>query len=277
MTAVNGVSSLLLALLGWFLWRNVGVELAIGVAVAGYTAAAGWRILIAPDAGSEDDDAPTATDMHPDPLLGLGRHEQFGALSAARAASSPAVRRAEAYWLLVAGAILFATHLGRMQSADTWLGLISPFVATAGDIVMAALIGVLLLLPLRLCWRRLTRPLERKAWQLRLAGHDKNMNALPRRLLRLWTDTRFAFAASIHDARHRCYRPASWRCVLGLPVAVLFVAINPIWGFTWYFNTESWASAVYQKMTELRVDPWRAAMVDAVTAAYGDPTTPCFA
>jgi len=49
----------------------------------------------------------------------------------------------------------------------------------------------------------------------------------------------------------------------------LFVAINPIWGFSWYFNTESWASAFYQKVTALRVDKWRASMVDAVTGAYG--------
>ena len=41
---------------------------------------------------------------------------------------------------------------------------------------------------------------------------------------------------------------------LGLPVTAFFVAINPIWGFSWYFNTESWASGVYQKLTELRVD-----------------------
>src|SRR5262245_47877034 len=39
--AVNGMSSLLLALLGWVLWRSVSLELAIGVVVAGYTAAAG--------------------------------------------------------------------------------------------------------------------------------------------------------------------------------------------------------------------------------------------
>ena len=42
------------------------------------------------------------------------------------AASAPAVRQVEGYWLLVAGIVLFATHLGRMQSSDTWLGLISP-------------------------------------------------------------------------------------------------------------------------------------------------------
>jgi hypothetical protein len=26
---------------------------------------------------------------------------------------------------------------------------------------------------------------------------------------------------------------------LGLPVTAFFVAFNPIWGFSWYFNTES--------------------------------------
>jgi hypothetical protein len=56
---------------------------------------------------------------------------------------------------------------------------------------------------------------------------------------------------------------------LGLPLTAFFVAFNPIWGFTWYFNTESWATGIYQKMTELRVDPWRISMTDAVTRVYG--------
>jgi hypothetical protein len=47
---------------------------------------------------------------------------------------------------------------------------------------------------------------------------------------------------------------------LGLPVTAFFVAFNPVWGFTWYFNTESWATGIYQKMT----------MIDAVKRAYGD-------
>ena len=79
------------------------------------------------------------------------------------------------------------------------------------------------------------------------------MDALPRRIIRLWTDTRFSFAASVRNARTSLTSAAELALRLGLPIAVLFVAINPIWGFTWYFNTESWASGVYQKMTELRV------------------------
>jgi uncharacterized membrane protein HdeD (DUF308 family) len=272
--AVNGTSSLLLALIGWFLWKNVSVEWAIGVAVAGYTAAAGWRMLVSPRAESEQ--ARTVANVHPDPLLGLGEHELFGATDALRAASAPAVRQAEGCWFIIAGIVLFATHLGRMQSSDTWLGLISPFVATAGDIFMALLIGALLVLPVRLCWRRLARPLERKAWQLRFSGLDERMDALPRRLIRLWTDARFSFAASVRDARTSLQSAGELALRLGLPIAVLFVAVNPIWGFTWYFNTESWASAVYQKMTELRVDTWRASMVDAVTSAYGGPNDALF-
>ena len=100
-----------------------------------------------------------------------------------RSSSVAVVATVEAHWLLVLGVVLFAIHLGRMQSTDTWLGLVSPFVATAGDALMAIALGAFLVLPLRLCWRRLTRPVERKAWWLRLSGQDANMDALPRRLI----------------------------------------------------------------------------------------------
>src|SRR4029450_2535467 len=57
---------------------------------------------------------------------------------------------------------------------------------------------------------------------------------------------------------------------LGLPVTAFFVAFNPAWGLSWYFNTESWATGIYQKMTELRVDSWRVKMVDDVARVYGN-------
>jgi hypothetical protein len=63
---------------------------------------------------------------------------------------------------------------------------------------------------------------------------------------------------------------------LGLPVTAFFVAFNPIWGFSWYFNTESWATGIYQKMTELRVDPWRIAMIDAVARLHGGASDDLF-
>ena len=78
-------------------------------------------------------------------------------------------------------------------------------------------------------------------------------------------------AASVRDARRSLRSAVELALRLGLPVAVLFVAVNPVWGFTWYFNTESWATGVYQKLTELRVDRWRASMIEAVASAYDGP------
>ena len=58
-----------------------------------------------------------------------------------------------------------------------WFGLISPIVAVAGDFLLAINFDVLLVLPSRLAWRRITRPLERKVWQLRLSGMDEEVLA----------------------------------------------------------------------------------------------------
>jgi hypothetical protein len=241
--AMNGAAGLLLAFLGWVVWQKLGVNAAIGVAIAGYTAAAGWQTLVSPDSQAEDAGRSEASNAHPDPLLRLGEHEMFGAARKLQSASAAMVGQVEIYWLMVVGVALFATHVGRMRSYDSWLGLISPVVATAGDVAMAVALGPILVLPVRLCWRRLTRPLERRAWQLRFSGQDALMDALPRRFFRAWTDARFSFSASLRNARTSLPSAGALAIRLGLPVALLFVAINPIWGFSWYFNTESWASA----------------------------------
>jgi hypothetical protein len=238
-TVINGASSLILALFGWWIWQRVGLEIAVGLAVGGYTIGAGWRLLVAP-APVQGLDAPSAaTNLHPYARLRLGEHPLLGTINAARAVSAAVTIQTELYWLAVATLVLFVTHLARMQSADTWLGLVSPFVATAGDFLMGALLGAALILPLRLAWRRLTVPLERKAWHLRFAGDDKRMDTLPRWLLQRWTDARLSFTTSVRDARTSVPAAAGVVLRLGLRIAVVFAGMNPIWGFTWYFNTES--------------------------------------
>jgi uncharacterized membrane protein HdeD (DUF308 family) len=267
---VNGVASLFMALVGWWLWRKVGLEIAVGVAIAGYTAGAGWRMLVAPVGGREKADPTESHDLHPYSRLGLGCHELFGEANRRRIESAGAIRQAETYWLTAVVVVLFGTHVGRMQSGDTWLGLISPFVATAGDFLMALLLGALVVLPLRLVWRRLSVRVERRLWKVRFAGKETRVHVLPRRLLTKWTDARFSFSASLGDARMSMLSAAGVVIRLGLPLAVLFAAMNTIWGFTWYFNTESWASGFYQKMAELRVDKWRASMIEEIQSAYGN-------
>ncbi|MEJ2653427.1 MAG: metallophosphoesterase [Gammaproteobacteria bacterium] len=268
-SALNGALSLLLVLIGWTLWQNISGSAAIGVAIAGYTAMAGWRMLVSP----RSDQAATAAErdvgVHPDAKLGLGHQELFSAIGARQSASSDDVWHANIYWLLVVGLVLFATHLSRMQSADTWLGLISPFVATTGDILMSVALGALLVLPARLCWRWLTRPIERAAWRLRLAGQDVQLATVTAGLVRFWTDGRYSFSNSLRRARASLPLAGALVIRLGIPLTILFAAVNPIWGFNWYLNTESWASAIYEKVAELRVDTWRARMVDAIFSTYG--------
>jgi len=191
---VNGVANLFMAFVGWWLWRKVGLEIAVGVAVAGYTAGTGWRMLVSPIGGREQADPTESHDLHPYSRLGLGSHELFGEANRRRIESAGAIRQAETYWLTAVVVVLFGTHVGRMQSGDTWLGLISPFVATAGDFLMALLLGALVVLPLRLAWRRLSVRVERRLWKLRFAGKETRVHVLPRRLLTKWTDARYSFS-----------------------------------------------------------------------------------
>ena len=181
------------------------------------------------------------------------------------------VRGTDLMWMSTLGAVFLAIHLGRMPTADSLLGIVSPFVATAGDLLMTLVFAILVVLPIRLLWRRLTRPAERLGWSLHLGTKSEGarMNPAADWLIGRWLEGRFGFDLRLRDARIRLSAALILLLRLGLPVTAFFVAFNPIWGFSWYFNTESWATGVYQKMTELRVDPWRVRMIDAVTRAYG--------
>src|SRR5262249_4873379 len=109
------------------------------------------------------------------------------------------------------------------------------------------------------------------AWSLRLGAKTgaAPMNRAADWLIGALLDSRFGFAMRLRGGRTSLAAALILILRLGLPVTAFFVAFNPIWGFSWYFNTESWATGIYQKMTQLRVDPWRVKMTDAVTRAYG--------
>jgi hypothetical protein len=158
-----------------------------------------------------------------------------------------------------------------MPLSDDLLGRVSPFVATAGDLLMTLVFALLLMLPARLAWRRATRPVERLAWSIRTGAKDGaiRMNPVAAWSIDRWLEGRFSFSLRLRDSRTSLPSALVLLLRLGLPVTAFFVAFNPVWGFSWYFNTESWATGIYQKLTQLRVDPWRASMIDAVVRAYG--------
>jgi uncharacterized membrane protein HdeD (DUF308 family) len=268
---VNGGIDFACAALLWFLSRIIGVEQAVGLVIGVYIASAGWRMLMAPAEVA----TPTATEgtpmVHPDPVLGLPPNEVFTRLRVEIGSAEHTVRATELMWMLTLGGVFLAIHIGRMPISDTLLGIISPFVATAGDLLMTLVFATLVVLPWRLLWRRFTRPAERLAWSLHgsATAASAPINPAADWLITQWLEGRFAFNMRLGGARVSLPAALFLLMRLGLPVTAFFVAFNPIWGFSWYFNTESWATGVYQKMTELRVDRWRISMIDAVTRAYG--------
>jgi uncharacterized membrane protein HdeD (DUF308 family) len=268
---LNGLVDLGCAALIWYLSRFIGTAQAIGVIVGGYIMAAGWRLLMAPVEAAAPDTAATVLNVHPDQGLRVPGNDSFARLRSRTDSGSQFVRATDLLWMSTLGIVFLAIHAGRMPLTDDLLGRISPFVATIGDVLMTLVFAMLLMLPARLAWRRTTRPIERLAWSLRLNAEEgtARMNPVADWLIRLWLDARFAFSLRLSESRLSLPRALILLLRLGLPVTAFFVAFNPIWGFSWYFNTESWATGIYQKLTELRVDPWRANMIDAVAHAYG--------
>jgi hypothetical protein len=262
----NGFADFGCAALLWYLSRIIGAGQAAGIIVGLFIMAAGWRLLMNPGEPATFDPALPGSASHPDPELGLAGNETFARLHAEANRAGPSVRAADIMWMLTLAVVFLAIHAGRMPFSDSVLGVVSPFVATAGDILMTVVFAMLLVLPVRLLWRRLTRPVERLAWSLRLSAEEggPRLNRVADWTARHWLEQRLSFDVRLREGRMSLAGALLLLLRLGLPVTAFLVAFNPIWGFSWYFNTESWATGIYEKLTEPRVDPWRLAMAEAV-------------
>ena len=276
-TIFNGAVSIVL---GVFIWRqraSVGIVV-LGLFIGVRVIAAGWALLVTPGVPAIAPAGPDAWQLSAE-RLGLPRAPEVASLYH-EIADAEAVRRPiDRFWCGTIVIIFFAIHIGRMESSWTILGLLSPAVAVAGDLLGALLIGALLILPLRLMARKLTRPIERSAWQRVIASGDQAADlALGDRLVRQWLKARLRLTARLQQARAGLGSSVSSAIQMGLPMTAVLVAINPIWGFSWYFNTENWASEVWNRVTEQRVDRWRVRMIEAVRGQSGslDPQSSLF-
>ena len=163
--AVGAMLDIAVAALLWWLTRRIGAPIAIGLAVAVLCLAAGWRMIAEPEdlGGEERGESPDNT--HPDGRLGLPADPRFATLRDEANASRHYAAPIEWWWIALTAAVFFVIHFGRMPTRDSWLGILSPVVATAGDILMTFLAAIVIFLPARLLWRRMTRWLERIVWR----------------------------------------------------------------------------------------------------------------
>jgi uncharacterized membrane protein HdeD (DUF308 family) len=169
-------------------------------------------------------------------------------------------------WIAAFAVTLFGIHLGRMGLDRSALGILSPLVAVVGDLVGALLIAFGLVVPTALLIRRASRGFERRVWVWCL---DARGAGWLRRLARVWLEHRLRFAVRLRAARYSLSAALSRGLQIGLPAAAFVVATAPVFGMSWFFDTENWAASLWNRWAETRTDTWREAMVTAV--ARGEP------
>ena len=265
---INGLANVALAVLAWWLRDTVGV-LGFGAFLGLRMAASGWQTMFAPPQ-SDADVFTRIEDEHPDRALRLPPHPIIGFIHREAIADARSRTPIDFYWSVIFVVVFFAIHVGRLDAEWTLLGLLTPAAATLGDIVASLVTALVVLLPAELAWRRLTRPLERAAWRRML--DDSTPDARQRwseRVVRWWAEHRLRRQVA-RDLENNTLHGALGQLIrAGLPVTAVLIAVHPIWGFSWYFNSENWATAAWQKIAETRVDVWRVAMIDAAVRVRG--------
>jgi len=197
--------------------------------------------------------------------IGLDRPERLAETGARLQVAEEQRVGPDREWIAAFIAVLFAIHVSRMGFDKSALGIFSPLVAVAGDIVVALALTYFVIVPLRLFVRRTTRTLERTGWERVLESPPRTgVAAWPRRALRWWLESRMRFAIRLRSARYSLTAALARGLQIGLPLTAVIVASVPIWGMSWYFDTENWAAGVWNSWAAARTDTWRAAMVRAV-------------
>jgi uncharacterized membrane protein HdeD (DUF308 family) len=228
------------------------------IAIAGALRILGtaWNIMSAPVFSAADSDRTVLDDLglpdRPD-LIELGARME-----------EEEVRRApvDRAWIGAFVATLFAIHLGRTGLDRSFLGVMTPTLAVLGDLAVALIAAFAIVVPLVLLWRKLTRWAERRLWPWVLDAPDGHRH-WERRAVRAVLTRRLRYAIRLRQARYSLSTAVSRGLQIGLPIAAIIAATVPVWGMSWYFDTENWAAGVWNSWAEARTDTWREAMVTA--------------
>ena len=198
--------------------------------------------------------------------LGLGDNPAAVELAARIAAEEQVRSSSDRRWTIAFLVTLFAIHSARLQSDGSLLGYAAPAIAVIGDAALALLFAFLFATPVAISLRSSTRWIERTVWHWYFATGERD-GGLRRRLAGGWLRYRLRAALQLREARFSI--PAAlWRSLaLGVPVAAIVAATVPVWGMSWFFDTENWASGIWNSWAEARTDTWREAMVRAVPGA----------
>ncbi len=260
---VDGSVQVLLGLCIGLQWPVSGMW-SIGLFVGIRILASGWTLLLGLQKSDQSQTA-EVQGLHPDHRLELAPHPEVARLRELLTAEQASRWQVDRWWRGILLLTFFAVHVGRMNAEWNLIGLVSPAVATLGDACFALLLAFAVIIPARLVVRFWTRPLERRARHgmlARLGAGPGGGGRYPAG--RRWVGSRMRFALQMSLARRSPTAAVGRGLQIGLPWIAVLVATNPIWGFSWYFNTENWATGFWEQWVEYRVDTWRTEMIQAV-------------
>ena len=222
-----------------------------------------WAMAVMP-VHTADDAADTVIED-----LGLSDHPDAVEMAARVTAEERVRASSDRRWTLAFLLTLFAVHSARLETDGTLLGYAAPAIAVLGDAVLALLFAFLFIAPVAVSLRGSTRWLERTLWRWYLSTAAAGRAGLRRRLAIAWLRYRLRVAVQLREARFSI--PAAlWRSLAaGVPIAAIVAATVPVWGMSWFFDTENWASGIWNSWAEARTDTWRAAMIRAVPVGGG--------
>jgi uncharacterized membrane protein HdeD (DUF308 family) len=246
----------------------IGGIVSLGLYVGLQCMSAGWSILVGRPP-SPPTTAHNMADLHPDERLGLPAHPYLGRLREQLASEEVVRSRCDRAWCWLFLLTFFVIHAARMDVDWTLVGLLSPVGAVVGDALVAILVAYGLAAPISVAWRSLTRRAEHRAWTWYLARVDRGeATGLLAGIVRRHLTGRMRAAVRRLQARGSATAAIGWGLRTGLPVAALLIAVAPLWGVSWFFDTESWVTGAWEKWADHRTDAWRVAMVAAVRGEY---------
>jgi len=170
----------------------------------------------------------------------------------------------DAGWIMSLILILFFIHLGRMGLDRSPSGVLSPLVAVIGDVFIALIFSFGFIAPVLLIFKRITGLFIRGLWKWvqRVPEAERRFFSL-RTVVRIWLTRQLRLSLSIRKAGYSFRTALRGGLKIGLPFAALLAAIMPVLGMSWYFDTENWASGVWDGYAGSRTEAWREAMITA--------------
>jgi len=178
--------------------------------------------------------------------------------------------RVDQRWIIMFIVLLFFIHLGRMGMDRSALGILSPVVATLGDVVIAIIITYAILAPIRLMMLRFMKNRGSRVWTwITKIRKEERKKISVRTIAEFWLTTRMRAEMRFKKAGYSLPTAVRIGLKLGLPWSALLAAVMPVLGMSWYFDTENWASGIWDKWAAARADEWRMAITKNSGEGFG--------